>query len=164
MNSFFESGSTYQAFATLSEYRCGLDVVITTAINELVIFDSDLQDMALEDVLRADLLRTFLAGGVHRRVRIVLRDPTYLNSRAARTQRLLRDFSVQIDVRVATEVKETDAFVCNDAGVCLLRPHYQHAKSILTLDDKSRWRLLFSRFELLFVAVNVVVAATHLGL
>lgn len=164
MNSLFASRPAYQAFATLSEYKDGLDLVIATAMKELIIFDVDLQDMALEDVSRADALRTFLAGGVHRKLRIVLRDSAYLHGHAPRMQRLLRDFSAQIDVRVTAELKESDAFVCNDGGVCLLRPHYQHPKSILTLDDKPRFHLLSSRFELMFAAVDAVVAATHLGL
>ncbi|MEQ1667343.1 MAG: hypothetical protein ABL868_02710 [Sulfuriferula sp.] len=164
MNSLFASTPAYQAFVTLNEYHSGLDLVIATATKELIIFDGDLRDMALEDVLRADALRMFLAGGIHRRLRVVLRDALYLHSHAPRMQRLLRDFSAQIEVRVVAEVKESDAFTCNDSGVCLTRPHYQHPKSILTLDDKPRWHLLSSRFELMFAAVDAVVAATHLGL
>ena len=156
--------NAYQTFATLGEYRCAIDTVITSANNELVIFDTDLQDMALDTAARINSLSAFLAVSTNHHMRILLRDATYLNSRAARMQRLLRDFAAQVEIRVVTESKEDSTFIYSDSGICLLRPHYQHLKSILTLDDKPRWRLLNARFDTMFDAGEASVAPTHLGL
>ncbi|BBO99441.1 hypothetical protein [Sulfuriferula nivalis] len=164
MTSTSTPDASYQTFATLSEYKCAIDLVIASAKVELLIFDTDLQEMSLDDASRISALSSFLAASTHRHLRILLRDATYLTSRAARMQRLLRDFSAQIEIRVAVEAKDDSTFICNDSGVCLLRPHYQHLKSILTLEDKPRWRLLHSRFSILFDAGEASVAPTQLGL
>jgi hypothetical protein len=164
MTSTSTSVETYQSFATLGEYRTAIDIVITSAKTELIIFDNDLQDMAFDTAARITLLSTFLAASTNRHLRVLLRDSTYLNSRAARTQALLRDFSAQIEIRVAAEPKESSVFICSDNGICLLRPHYQHPKSILTLDDKPRWRLLNAQFNTMFDVSEASVAPTHLGL
>jgi hypothetical protein len=156
--------ASYQTFATLSEYKYAIDLIIASAKSKLIIFDTDLQEMSLEDANRTGALSNFLAASTHRHLRILLRDATYLTSRSARMQRLLRDFYEKIEIRVVAEAKDDSTFICNESGVCLLRPHHQHLKSILTLDDKARWHLLNSRFSILFDAGEASVAATQLGL
>lgn len=164
MTSISTPDNSYQTFATLNDYKCAIDLVISSAKVELIIFDTDLQEMSLDDANRTSALRSFLAASTNRNLRILLRDATYLTSRAARMQRLLKDFSAQIEIRVVAEAKDDSTFICNDSGICLLRPHYQHLKSILTSDDKQRWRLLNSRFSILFDAGVASVAPTQLGL
>lgn len=154
----------YQVFATLSEYRLAVDTVILSAQANLNVFDTDLVDMALDDSARCELLRTFLAQGSAKRLHIVLRDVLFLQQRAARMQRLLRDFSQQVEIRQLAEARETDAFIYSDAGVCLYRPQHDHAKSILTHHDHARCRLFSSRFALMFEAAEQAVSATILGL
>jgi hypothetical protein len=110
------------------------------------------------------LLRGFLAQGTVRRLRVVLLDPLYLQQQAARMQNLIRDFSHQVEIRVLTEKRDADAYIYSDAGVCLYRPQHDHAKSILTLEDKSRYRLLAGRFAQMFDAAEQSVSSTVLGL
>lgn len=164
MTSTSTLGDTYQVFATLSGYRCAIDSLIASAKNAPIICDTDLQDMALNESSRINALSVFLAVSTHQRLRILLRDAAYLNSRAARIQRLLRDFTAQIEIRVAAEANEDSTFICSDGGGCLLSPHYQHPKSVLTLDDMPRWRALNARFDSMFNAGEASVAPTHLGL
>ena len=154
----------YRIFTTLSEYRLAVDTVIASAQTSLNIYDTDLADLDLEDPARHALLRGFLAKGTVRRLRVVLLDPLYLQQQAARMQNLIRDFSHQVEIRVLTEKRDADAYIYSDAGVCLYRPQHDHAKSILTLEDKSRYRLLAGRFAQMFDAAEQSVSSTVLGL
>ena len=164
MADVFDTDHDYQVFATLSEYRLAVDVVIASAQRDLHVFDTDLFDIAFDDLARYELLRNYLARGAVSRLWIVLQDVQYLQQRAARMQRLMRDFSHQIQIRQVAETRETDAFIYSDAGVCLYRPQHEHAKSILTHRDPARCRLFAGRFALMFDAAEQPVSATTLGL
>ncbi|MDR3391526.1 MAG: hypothetical protein P4L77_07280 [Sulfuriferula sp.] len=160
----YVSDEAYQAFTTLSEYLLAVDAVIVSARAGLDIYDTDLVDLAFEDMARYELLRSFLAQGATRHLRIVLRDLLYVQQRAARLQQLMRDFSHQVEIRMVAETRDADAFIYSDAGVCLYRPQHDHPKSILTLGDLSRYRLFSSRFAQMFDASEQAVSSTTLGL
>ena len=164
MTDAFVPDADYQVFATVSEYRLAVNAVIRSANSNVYVFDTDLVDIALDDVVRYELLRTFLASGTARRLWVLLRDIQYLQQRAARMQKLMRDFSRQIEIRQVAGPRETDAFIYNDAGVCLYRPQCGHVKSILTYRDVSRCRLFAGRFGLMFDVAEQSVSSTTLGL
>ena len=128
------------------------------------IFDADLVDVALDEVTRYGALRSFLTRDRASRLQIVLREASYIQQRAARIQQLLRDFPAQIEIRLITEVRETDAFIYSDTGVCLYRPQYDHPKSILTRQDKARYRLLQSRMAFMLTASEQAISVVTLGL
>lgn len=154
----------YQVFTTPSEYRSAVNVVIASAKIGLTIFDLDLTDVALEDSGRQELLRAFLSRNMAGRLRVVMHDVLPLQQRGARMLNLVRDFSHQIEVRLFTEGRDTDAFLYSDNGVCLYRPHQRHPKSILTLHDSARYRLLSDRFGLMFDKAQPCALSTTLGL
>lgn len=158
------SDDTYQALSTLGEYRLAVDKVILSAQTRLSVFDNDLLDVALEEVARFEILRTFLVCDRTNRLQIVLRDASYVQQHAARIQQLLRDFSSQIEIRLILEVRDTDAFIYSDTGVCLYRPQHDHPKSILTRQDRARYRLLQSRMTFMLTASEQVISAITLGL
>lgn len=154
----------YQIFTTLSEYRLAVDAVIASARTSLDIYDTDLADLGFEDRARHETLRSFLAQGTARRLRIVLLDPLFIQQRAARMRNLIRDFSHQVEIRVLAEKRDADAFIYSDAGTCLYRPQHDHAKSILTIEDMSRYRLLAGRFAQMFDVAEQSVSSAVLGL
>lgn len=158
------SDEGYQVFATPSEYKRAVNGVISSAKLSLTIFDIDLIDLGFEEQGRNELLRTFLSQNLTRRLRIVLHDVLPLQQRGARMLNLVRDFSRQIEVRQLWEMRDTDAFFYNDKGVCLYRPSQQHLKSILTLHDSGRHRLLSGRFGLMFEKAEPCALSAALGL
>ena len=158
------SDDAYQALTTLGEYRLAVDKVILSAQACLSVFDTDLVDVALEEVARYETLRTFLVRDRTSRLQIVVREATYIQLRAVRIQQLLRDFPSQIEIRLILEVRETDAFIYSDTGVCLYRPQHDHPKSILTRQDSARYRLLQSRMAFMLTASEQAISAITLGL
>lgn len=160
----FVPDKDYRIFTTLSEYRLAVDTVIASAQSTLDIYDTDLAELGFEDRARHDSLRIFLAQGAAQRLRIVLLDQLFIQQRAARMQNLMRDFSRQVEIRVLAEKRDADAFIYSDAGVCLYRPQHDHAKSILTIGDMSRYRLLGGRFAQMFDMAEQSVSSAVLGL
>ncbi|ARU32671.1 hypothetical protein CAP31_13940 [Sulfuriferula sp. AH1] len=154
----------YQIFTTLSEYRQGVDTVIASAQASLDVYDTDLADLGFEEHARHESLRSFLAQNTARRLRVVLSDPLFIQQRAARTQNLMRDFSHQVEIRVLAEKRDADVFIYSDVGVCLYRPQHDHAKSVLTSEDLSRYRLLAGRFAQMFDVAEQSVSSAVLGL
>lgn len=159
-----DADDTYRILSTLGEYRLAVDKLILSAQADLSVFDTDLYDVGMEDVARFQLLRAFLVRDRTNRLQIVLRDASYIQRRAPRTQQLLCDFSSQIVIRLITEVRDTDAFIYSDTGVCLYRPHNDHTKSIFTRQDKVRYRLLRSRMTLMLAAAEQAISFVTLGL
>ena len=164
MAGVFDANEDYQDFASMSDYRLALDAVIKSAKKSLDVYDADLVDGEFDDLARNELLRGFLVQDASSRLRIILRDGLYLQQRATRMQKLMRDYSHRIDVRLLAEARNMDAFIYNDAGVSLYRPQYDHVKSIFSRRDQQRHRLFMSRFAIMFNSAECAISATTLGL
>lgn len=161
-----EFDPNYQRLETRAQFQHAVMQVVATARLRLDLFDPDLTETGLESVQGIAALRSFLLGSRAARWRVVLRDADYFNQRAVRLQNLLRDFSHAIEIRqLPSETPGcAEAYVYNDSGLCLYRPHAAHARAILTLDERSRAQDLRARFSELVAVSTVCASSTTLGL
>ena len=157
---------TSTPFASEAEFRKALDTVIASAAREIRIFDNDLMRMMLDDKARAEAMESFLAGAVTRRLRIVLHNPSHVETRAARLRSLMRRFSNSIEVREsAIELKHVaDCFLLADEEHAAIRFHRDHARGKLLQNAAEETRPWWQRFDELWASVVPCLSATQLGL
>ena len=156
----------YQRLETLAQFQHAVIQVVASARLTLDLFDPDLTETGLESVQGVTALRGFLLGSRAARWRVVLREASYFNQRAVRLQNLLREFSHAIEIRLLPSETPgcAEAYVYNDSGICLYRPHSAHARAFLTVDERSRMQDLRGRFSELVAVSAVCASPTVLGL
>lgn len=143
------AASSVQPFGSEGEYRAAIDAVIAVARQELCIFDADLFRIRLEERERATALEAFLAVGGGRRVRLVLRDTTRLESSSPRLLTLLRRYPERLAFRLVPEnlAHLADCLVLADGVHGVIRFHADHARGKQVMADPEELAPRLARFE-----------------
>lgn len=147
-------------------YERALDLVISQAERELLIFDQNFSKGAYGSSDRHDLLRDFLARDRSNRLIVVLQEADYFVTRCPRLYGLLASFGHAMSIHeTGAEAKAArDCFVIADRKHYLRRIHSDHARFKYALADVQAASRLYARFEELLQAADGRIAATRLGL
>lgn len=147
-------------------YEAAIDLVIASAGQELLIFDTDLSQGGYSSVKRYEALRSFLAKGRANRLTIILHETDYLTSRCPRLMGLVKAYGHAISIRKTDEQVHgvNDALVIADQLHYLHRLHRDHARFRYELDAAANTKPLFDRFLELQEFSHPAVSVTTLGL
>lgn len=147
-------------------YEAALDIVIASAVRELLIFDEDFSRGAYNSLRRYELLRDFLAGNSNNRLTIILHESAYFTAHCPRLNDLLTVYSHAMTIYVTSEQAKVarDCIVIADQKHYLRRFHVEQARFRYALNDADTASMLNSRFSELLEASNQTVTATKLGL
>lgn len=153
-------------FGDEAGFRAALDAVIASATREIRIFDNTLENMKLDDKVRAEALRRFLAESPLHRLHIGVHEARYAESHCPRLLALIRQFPASIEFRESAAEYKHIADCCLLADGCngAIRFHRDHARGKLLLNVPDEIRPRWQRFDELWQSGTPCLAATTLGL
>lgn len=139
----------HRVIASLGDSRLAIDEVIASARSTLCVFDASLERLGFGDPQRIARLRALLLAGREHRLRIVLRDLTYVERHGARLLALLRELPAAIGIHRATgeAVNASDAFVLADDHSVWRQFHVEHPRASVSLHSPADARPLVDRFH-----------------
>lgn len=144
-----EPRQSHRILASFADSRLAIDEVIASARSTLCIFDPSLERLGFGDPHRIARLRALLLAGREHRLRIVLRDLTYVERHGARLLALLRELPAAIGIHRATgeALNAFDAFVLADDHSVWRQFQVEHPRSSLSLHSPADARPLVDRFH-----------------
>jgi len=148
------------------EYQQALYTVIEHARHTLRIFDYDLHDGGYNAAQRYDGLKRFLLARPQNRLLIVLHSVDYLKRDCPRMLNLLREHSeaVFIHQTQAEARSAADPLLIADDAHYVHRFHYAQPRAERVLNDLALTQPFLHRFEEIWQASTLAVAATTIGL
>ena len=148
------------------EYQEALDTVIDHARYTLRIFDFDLHDGGYNAVPRYDRLKRFLLASSKNRLLIVLHRVDYLKRDCPRMLNLLREHSEAVFIhQTNAEARNVfDPLLIADDAHYVHRFHYEQPRAECVLNDLALTQPFLQRFEEIWQASTLAVAATTIGL
>lgn len=149
-----------------ANYQAALDLVISRAEQELLIFDADFSGGGYSSIRRFELLSDFLTKGRNNRLVIVLQDTGYFSRNCPRLFGLLETYGHSMTVyETSDEAKVAkDAFVLADHAFYVRRFHIEQARFKYAFDDAETASMLNLRFNQLLEATSQRITATTLGI
>ncbi len=141
----------YRIMDSKVEAAAAIDAVVGSAQTELRIFDSTptaLRERDFGRPQRIDMLRRMLANRNHR-LRIVLHETQGIESELPRLLNLLTLLSTQIQIHrtIAAARDARDVMIIADDAGFWRKPHFEHPRSVLSLNDPVAAQPLVERFE-----------------
>lgn len=152
--------------ASRAEYLDAAQAIYALASRELCIFDPDLELLAPNTASLTEEWQRMLRGGPDNRLRIAVHQPAYIERSCPRLLLLLRDFSTQIAIFRTEGVakRAQDRFILADAQHYVRRPVAEQAHGVYVRHSPGEARALHERFEEIWEASELAIAATTLGL
>lgn len=162
---FHPAGETKHT-SSVAESRMAINNVIGSARRVIRIFERDLSDAGFRDPDRIRLLESLVLAGRGNSVRIVLHDSRNLDRDCARLMALFRRnaHAFAINRTVETAGSATDALVIADEHSFWHRLHQDQPRVTFTIGDNNATATMLHRFEEIWEASELAVAATLLGL
>lgn len=149
-------------------YEIALDLVISNAQNELLIFDQDLVKGGYASTKRFTLIEQFLNKNQHNKLSIILHNMQFFKSQCPRLFDLLFSYGHKMAVFETNDAAKIakDCFVIADKQHYCRRFHIDQArfKYALNNGDEETLAGLLTRYDELLAETANVVLATKLGL
>lgn len=147
-------------------YAAAIDIVLSNAQQELLIFDQDLSHGDFASVRKYELIQQFLAKDEASRLVIILQDARYFQTSCPRLFNLLEVYGHKMTVyETNTSAKHAkDCFMIADARHYIKRIHIDQPRFRYAFDDNTSVEGLNMRFEELLDATQEAVSPTTLGL
>lgn len=148
------------------DYERAVAFVIAHAEKDLKVFDPDLSRGNFKSLAIAEAIQHFLAGGVSRRLQIVVHDASFYHQHCVRLAKLYAIYAHQMDILV-TDVRAhiaQDAMVIADAKHYLHRFHIHQARFKVIFNDGVSTRALLERYQEIVEAAPHRLSSTTLGL
>ncbi|MEY3882675.1 MAG: hypothetical protein RIQ94_3471 [Pseudomonadota bacterium] len=136
-------------------YAEAINIILSSAEHELVIFDQDLSHGNFASNQKLNLFQQFLNKSPGSHLTIILQDTTYFQSKCPKLLNLLTIYSHKMIVYQTNQ---------SDKQHYIKRIHIDQARFKYGLNDIATANLLTSRFEELLNATQHVVATAGLGL
>lgn len=159
----------YQLLDGTAEALAAIEQVIGSAKRELRIFDANprtLRDRGFGNPARIDMLRHLLLASRGHALRIALHDTSGIESELPRLMGLLTQFSGQVRIHRTLEqaAEARDPMVIADDAHFWRRPHIDHPRSVLTLNNAPDTRPFVDRFEEIWEKSELAISGSTLGL
>ena len=147
-------------------YETALDLVITKAKNELLIFDQDFVRGDYASQQRFELLFAFLSNNSLSKLTIILQNSTHFVQNCPRLFELLKLYGHKMTVFETNDNAKIakDCFVVADKRHYLRRFHIDQARFKFAFDDEIESANLLMRFGELLDETTDAVSSTKLGL
>ncbi len=156
-----------QSFDTFDAYRAAVRDAIAAARRSVTVFDHDLAETGIESAAVVEAL-VALARAASRAdaIRILVRDPAYVENRCPRLRRLAAQFGHRLQFRVTGEGLELPdgCFVVVDDIVLVRRFHADRARGALARPPSPEPARYAAQFETLWIGSNEGPALSVLGL
>ena len=143
-----------------------IDEVIAKAATTLRIFDYSLDNRGFNSPERFEALRQFMLRSRANEIQIVLHNTDALERDCPRLLMLLRQFPTGVRIHRATGVAQQaqDPFIIADQMHFWHKLHYQHPRSVLTLNSHFDTKPLLDRFDEIWECSEFAVSASAIGL
>lgn len=152
-------------FRSRGEFAEAVLTAIAASRRELVLLDRDFADWPLERPAGCAALGAFLAAEPHARIRLLVGDPTWLETHASRFVALRRRHPAAIECRqVPTHLFTAEGLVLGDRRHVLRRAHGDFFRGRLTLGDPSAGEPVAARCDALWDESTPCLPPTVLGL
>ena len=147
-------------------YETALDLVMTEAKDELLIFDQDFVRGDYASQQRFELLLAFLSNNSLSKLTIVLQNSTHFVQNCPRLFELLKLYGHKIAVYETNDNAKVakDCFVIADKQHYLRRFHIDQARFKFAFDDLEECANLQTRFNELLDETTEAISVTKLGL
>lgn len=147
-------------------YEAALNLIISYAQNELVIFDADFSRGGYNSLKRYELLNQFLAKSNKNKLNIVLLDADYLMQNCPRLLGLLKNYSHLMTIYKTNQAAKIaqDCFIIADQQHVLRRFNKDQARFKFNVDDKILATQINERFSELLAETTEKIASYPLGL
>lgn len=148
------------------EYITALDVVISTAQQQLLIFDQDLSVGDYASVKRYDAIHDFLNGSPTSQLTIILQAADYFTTQCPRLLSLLSIYGHKMTVYETNSHAKIakDCFILADNNGYIRRFHIDQARFKFALDDIEMTASLINRFDELMQEASHQISPNKLGL
>ena len=159
----------YRLLDGTTEAAAAIEQVIGGAQRDLRIFDASprtLRERGFGDTARVDVLRRLLLASRGHTLRIALHNPSGIESELPRLMGLLTQFSGQVHIHrtLGQAAEARDPMIIADDAHFWRRPHIDHPRSVLTLNNSPDTRPFLERFEEIWGKSELAVSGTTLGL
>ncbi|MBL8525669.1 MAG: hypothetical protein JNN20_18465 [Betaproteobacteria bacterium] len=159
----------YQLLDGTTEATAAIEKVINSAQRELRIFDANprtLRERGFGSIARIDRLRQLLLASRGHSLHIALHDTSAIESELPRLINLLTQFSGQIRIHRTLEqaAEARDPMIIADDSHFWRRPHIDHPRSVLTLNNAPDTRPFLDRFEEIWEKSELAISGSTLGL
>jgi hypothetical protein len=147
-------------------YEAALELVITKAENELLIFDQDFVHGDYASMKRFYLIQHFLSANPLSKLTIILQNTEHFVSNCPRLFELLRLYDHKMIVYETNDNAKIakDCFVIADKRHYCRRFHIDQARFKYAFDDENEAANLLARFDELLDETAETVSVTKLGL
>jgi len=147
-------------------YAEAINLILTNAEHELLIFDQDLSHGGFADKQKYELLQQFLNKNPSNQLTIILQNIGFFQNKCPRLQNLLTIYGHKMTVyetnQSAKHVK--DCFILADNKHYVKRIHIDQARFKYGLDELATTSLLNTRFKELLEVTQGTVTISKLGL
>ncbi|PKO56318.1 MAG: hypothetical protein CVU28_03375 [Betaproteobacteria bacterium HGW-Betaproteobacteria-21] len=150
-----------------SEYRTAVLETIARAGSTLRIFDPDLSQTGLESIAGVDHLGALLQRSVQAEaIRILVRDPAFLERDCPRLMALLTRFGHRIAIRIASEslAMPESAFLIADGAHLVIRFHHERPRGKRCIEDGHAASERDAQFETLWESARTGPSGAPIGL
>ncbi len=154
-------------FDSYTEYRAAVLEALGLARSGLRIFDPDLAETGLESMAGVEALQALARTSPHQdAIRILLRDPAYLEREAPRLLHFVGRFGHRVAVRVVAEGSQLgdQAFLVADDRHFLVRFHTDRPRGKFCADDGEAAALAVAQFDTAWLAAQPGPSGAGLGI
>ncbi len=147
-------------------YAEAINVILASALHELLIFDQDLSHGDFASVQKHELFQQFLNKNPGSRLTIILQDTGFFQEKCPRLLNLLTTYRHKMTVYETNQSAKhaKDCFILADDQNYIKRIHIDQARFKYGLNDLTNAGVLNTRFKELLETTQDVVAISKLGL
>lgn len=149
-------------------YEAAINLVVTAAQHELVIFDQDFTKGGFASREKFELLQRFLSKKMTNKLTIILQNTHFFSNNCPRLQSLLSTYGHMMTVFETNDTAKIakECFVVADKKHYCHRFHIDQARFKYALDAQNNESVagLLMRYDAIFTETTAVFSATKLGL
>jgi len=147
-------------------YAEAIDIILTSAEREILIFDQDLKHGDFSSKQKTELFQQFLNKSPSNQLTIILQEPSYFLQKCPRLMSLLEIYGHKMAVFETNQTVKyaKDCFILVDKKNYIRRIHVNQAHFRYGLNDLAYVGVLSARFQELQDAIQEPVTITKLGL
>lgn len=155
-----------ELFTSWSEYRSGIDRLLSLARCEIRIYDRDLAHLPLDSAARLESLKALLHPGRQDTLRIALRDADAIRRDCPRLMRLLANYAHCMTIQQTPDhlAHLHDSMILVDGRHGLIRFEQEQPRSKLLIDESDELLPYLQRFDEIWNEGGIPLSITQLGL
>lgn len=156
----------HSTFDGVADYIDALDIVCSSAVRTLNIFEQTYENIGFNSEVRYDILHRFLLSSTVNRLNLLAQDPQHLIRYCPRMMNLLRQFGSNMYIYQTPKslLHVSEPFTVADNLHYVRRFHFDDTRGLLAKNDPEEARRLNSHFNEMWSSSHPCTSATTLGL